>query len=61
MKKANITLTKIIDRNDERHFYYTVDNKAFKWFFYDLVKAEAFIKSLGERYDYKELVDDLVY
>lgn len=55
-----VTLTKIIDRYDERNFYYTVDNGAFKWFFYDLVKAENFIKSMGARYDYKEIVDGLI-
>lgn len=53
--KNIVTLTKIIDRYDDRKYYYTVDKGHNKWFFYDLVKAENFIKLLGARYDYKEI------
>ena len=60
MKNNVVTLTKVVDRYDDRNFYYTVDNKGFKWFFYDLVKAENFIKSMGARYEYKEVVTALI-
>lgn len=49
-----VTITKIIDTIDERIYYYTVDNKAFKWHFSTLVDAENFVKHLGAHYNYEE-------
>lgn len=61
MKKTVFTLTRIMDKHDNQKFYYTVDNGAFKWFFYSLVKAESFIENENGVYNYKEVyVDGLI-
>lgn len=58
MKKNVMTITKIYERNNERNYYFTVDNKAFKWFFNSLESAEEFVKNNDSVYDYKELEVD---
>lgn len=56
-----VTLVKVVDKHEEDKFYYYVDYGNHRKFFYDLVEAENYIKSLGARYEFKTIKDFLVY